>query len=86
MSSLFRKELATLKKYVPGKPIEEVKREYGLTDIVKLASNENPLGPSPKAIQAIKDEAENVFLYPESTSPAYERQLPTSLTSHLSKL
>lgn len=71
MSSLFRKELATLKKYVPGKPIEEVKkREYGLTDIVKLASNENPLGPSPKAIQAIKDEAENVFLYPESTSPA----------------
>lgn len=70
MSSLFRKELATLKKYVPGKPIEEVKREYGLTDIVKLASNENPLGPSPMAIQAIKDEAENVFLYPESTSPA----------------
>ncbi|GKT25335.1 histidinol-phosphate transaminase, partial [Aduncisulcus paluster] len=35
-----------------------------------MASNENPLGPSPKAIQAIKDEAENVFLYPESTSPA----------------
>jgi len=70
MSSIYRKELATLKKYVPGKPIEEVKREYGLTDIVKLASNENPLGPSPMAIQAIKDEAENVFLYPESSAPA----------------
>lgn len=69
MSSIYRKELASLKKYVPGKPIEEVKREYGLTDIVKLASNENPLGPSPKAIQAIRDEAENVFLYPESTAP-----------------
>jgi histidinol-phosphate aminotransferase len=70
MSNLFRKELAALKKYVPGKPIEEVKREYGLTDIIKLASNENPLGPSPLAIQAIKDEADKVFLYPESTAPA----------------
>ena len=36
--------------YVPGKPIEELEREYGVTDSVKLASNENPLGPSPKAM------------------------------------
>lgn len=75
MSNLFRKELATLKKYVPGKPIEEVKREYGLTDIIKLASNENPLGPSPLAIQAIKDEAENVYMYPESTAPELREAL-----------
>src|SRR4051812_50226167 len=38
-----------LRPYVPGKPIEEVEREYGVTGIIKLASNENPLGPSPRA-------------------------------------
>jgi len=42
-----------LKPYIPGKPIEELAREKGLTRIVKLASNENPLGPSPKAIAAV---------------------------------
>lgn len=66
---MFRKELTTLKKYVPGKPIEEVKKEYGLTDIVKLASNENPLGPSQKAVEAIKKEAEKIHIYPEGGAP-----------------
>ena len=41
----FREELLNIKPYVPGKPIEEVKRELGLSDVIKLASNENPLGP-----------------------------------------
>ena len=40
--------------YQPGKPISELERELGLTEIVKLASNENPLGPSPKALAAIQ--------------------------------
>ena len=40
--------LSAIKPYVPGKPIEEVQREYGLTDVIKLASNENPLGASPR--------------------------------------
>lgn len=66
--SLFRKELAGLKEYVPGKPMEDVMREYGLTSIVKLASNENPLGPSKKAIEAIKREAENVHIYPDGAA------------------
>ena len=44
-----------LKSYKPGKPIEEVQRELGLDDIIKLASNENPLGPSPKALSAIQN-------------------------------
>ncbi len=66
--SLFRKELETLKKYVPGKPIEEVKHEYGLTDIVKLASNENPLGPSPKAQAAIVEAASQVHIYPDGVA------------------
>ena len=51
--NLFRKELETLKPYVPGKPIEAVKKEFGLERIVKLASNENPLGPGLKAREAV---------------------------------
>lgn len=53
--------------YEPGKPIEYVAREYGLesTDIAKLASNENPFGPSPKAIEAGKRATEQAHLYPD---------------------
>ena len=55
------------KKYVPGKPIEEVERELGLTDIVKMASNENPFGCSPLAAAAmIKEIQKRSNLYPES--------------------
>lgn len=65
---LFRNELASIIPYVPGKPIEEVKKEYGIEEIEKLASNENPLGPSPKAIEAIKKEVENINIYPDATA------------------
>ncbi len=60
-----RKCILNLKPYVPGKPIEEVKRELGIDDIIKLASNENPLGASPMAIEAMKQAAEGVSLYPD---------------------
>lgn len=73
--NLFRKEVLTLKRYVPGKPIEEVKKELGLEDIVKLASNENPLGPSKKAVAAIKKEAENIHIYPDSTAVSVREKL-----------
>jgi len=46
--------------YEPGKPIEEVEREYGIANSVKLASNENPLGPSPKALSAIRERLEQL--------------------------
>ena len=65
MKSIFRKELKELKSYIPGKPIEDVMREYGLTEVVKLASNENPLGPSHLAVDAIRYEAENIHIYPD---------------------
>ncbi len=52
--------------YPPGKPIQEVERELGLTDVLKLASNENPLGASPKALKAAKEALENVRLYPDA--------------------
>ena len=45
--------IRTLIPYEPGKPIEEVEREYGIANSTKLASNENPLGPSPKALAAL---------------------------------
>jgi histidinol-phosphate aminotransferase len=53
--------------YPPGKPISEVKRELGLDRVVKLASNENPFGPSPKAVQAIRAAAEHLHLYPDGS-------------------
>ncbi|MFZ5966737.1 MAG: histidinol-phosphate transaminase [Bacillota bacterium] len=72
---LFRKELATLRPYVPGKPIEEVKKEYGIEQIEKLASNENPLGPSPKAVEAMRNELENIHIYPDAASTALRNGL-----------
>ena len=57
--------IRTLIPYEPGKPIEEVEREYGISDSVKLASNENPLGPSPKAVAAIRAKLDQLNLYPD---------------------
>ena len=54
-----------LKPYQPGKPISELEREYGVTDIIKLASNENPLGPSKKAKAAIHGNIDEIYLYPD---------------------
>jgi histidinol-phosphate aminotransferase len=53
--------------YVPGKPIEELERELGITGSIKLASNENPLGPSPKAITALKKAVEGLNRYPDGS-------------------
>jgi len=51
--------------YEPGKPIEEVEREYGIANSVKLASNENPLGPSPKAVAVLRAKLDQLHLYPD---------------------
>ena len=62
-------QLRTLAVYEPGKPIEETAREVGIhpAEIVKLASNENPLGPSPKALEAMHAALENAHLYPDGS-------------------
>jgi histidinol-phosphate aminotransferase len=52
--------------YVPGKPVEELERERGIRDSVKLASNENPLGPSPAALEALRTAIAGVHRYPDS--------------------
>lgn len=62
---LFRKELAGFQSYVPGKSAEEVQEEYGLTEIAKLASNENQFGPSPKAVEAVCKAASEINYYPD---------------------
>lgn len=56
--------IASLQPYAPGKPIEEVKREFGLTRVVKMASNENPLGSSPLAIEEMKRSIGELQYYP----------------------
>jgi len=58
--------IESLQPYKPGKPIEEVKREFGLKSIVKLASNENPLGPSPMAMEELRSHIEGLNFYPNS--------------------
>jgi histidinol-phosphate aminotransferase len=65
IEKLARKGILKIASYVPGKSIEEVQKEFGRKKWVKLASNENLLGPSPKAIAAIRKELPNIYLYPE---------------------
>ena len=57
--------VAAIRPYVPGKPVEELERELGITGSIKLASNENPLGPSPVAIEAINDATKDFNRYPD---------------------
>jgi histidinol-phosphate aminotransferase len=57
--------IRSLAPYPPGKPIEELEREYGIAGSIKLASNENPLGPSPKAVAAISAALGNLHRYPD---------------------
>jgi histidinol-phosphate aminotransferase len=74
-----RPNVHDLVPYVPGKPIEEVEREYGITDIIKLASNENPYGPSPRAVEAMKAAVENTRLYPDGSCFSLTKRLSQHL-------
>ncbi|CBL44610.1 similar to histidinol-phosphate aminotransferase 1, HisC [gamma proteobacterium HdN1] len=73
--SLAMPQVQSLSPYIPGKPIEELQRELGLTKIVKLASNENPLGPSPKSLAAIEGELKHLTLYPDGNGFALKSAL-----------
>lgn len=74
-----KSSIVHLPVYQPGKPIEEVKKEFGLTEVVKLASNENPFGFSEKAKAAILNEVEHTSLYPDGGAV----QLTNALAAHL---
>ncbi len=67
MKKLARDGVENLVPYPPGKPIEELERELGIKGSIKLASNENPLGPSPKAVQAILDKVNGLHRYPDGS-------------------
>lgn len=68
MKRLTRKEIEKLVPYPPGKPIEELERELGITGSIKLASNENPIGPSPLAVKAILENIGRLNRYPDGSS------------------
>ena len=65
MSELAAPHILALTAYEPGKPESELKRELGIDDVIKLASNENPYGPSPKAIEALSGPAIELHRYPD---------------------
>lgn len=65
LQELFRREVAKKPIYVPGKSVDEMKREYNIDKIVKVGSNENPLGPSPMAVRAVQEAAATMNLYPD---------------------
>jgi histidinol-phosphate aminotransferase len=71
--------VAELTPYEPGKPIEELERELGISGAVKLASNENPLGPSPKAVAAVREAAARVHRYPDGACFRLRAALATRL-------
>src|SRR5882757_6139862 len=73
--------LKTLPTYQPGRPIEEVARELGLpaASIIKVASNENPFGPSPLAIAAMQKAVPHVNLYPDGNAFYLKQKLAAKL-------
>ena len=69
----------SLSPYVPGKPISELEREYGIGDVIKLASNENPYGPSPAALAAMHAALAEVWLYPDGGAHEFKGALARHL-------
>jgi len=76
---LVRKGILDIKPYIPGKPVQEVRRELGLDDVIKLASNENPLGPSSLAVEAMKSAMEQIHLYPDAECYELRRAVAESM-------
>lgn len=79
MEQKVRKEVKSLGKYVSGKPIDEVKREYGIDRVVKLASNENPLGTSEKVKELMVDLVNEMNMYPDASSFDFKEVLSKKL-------
>ena len=75
MARLPRPHLDGLEAYAPGKPAEELERELGIREAIKLASNENPLGPSPRALVAMREAAAAVHRYPDTHAHALRARL-----------
>jgi histidinol-phosphate aminotransferase len=72
--------------YVPGKPLEELERELGIMGSIKLASNENPLGPSPKAVAAVKKALEGLNRYPDGSGHRLSQDLAAKYGVDISQI
>jgi len=70
-----RKEIQNISDYVPGKSIDEIKEKHNLSRVIKLASNENPLGPSPLAMEAYRECTHKLHLYPRGSAPELVKKL-----------
>ena len=74
-----KQNILKVKPYIPGKPIEEVKRELGLKSVIKLASNENPYGPSPRVLRALTLASRSVNRYPDGACFYLRKELAARL-------
>src|SRR4029079_16288188 len=79
IDDLIPAHVRNLAVYQPGKPIEELARELGISGAIKVASNENPLGPSPKALAALPGALSSLHLYPDAGGFALRRALSARL-------
>jgi histidinol-phosphate aminotransferase len=79
LERIIKSHILGLKPYQPGKPIEELERELGIENSIKLASNESAIGPSPKAMAAVREALEGVHRYPDGASFALREKLSSQL-------
>ncbi|HEB89332.1 MAG TPA: histidinol-phosphate transaminase [Deltaproteobacteria bacterium] len=79
LADLVRPHIRNLAPYEPGKPMEELERELGIRESIKLASNENPLGPSPRAVEAMRNAAGEIHRYPDGACFALRAALSARL-------
>src|SRR4051812_6840733 len=75
IDALIRPQVKGFAPYLPGRSLESVQRELGLRKMVKLASNENPLGPSPRALKAIAKVGKQLYRYPDGASVSLRQTL-----------
>ncbi len=78
--------IMSIRAYEGGKPIEEVKRDYGLESVIKLASNENPIGPPPAAVEAMTEAAHSTHRYPDGNAYYLKNDLAAFLNVEPNRL
>jgi len=83
---LFRKETKDMKPYVPGLSVNEAKERYNLKTVIKLASNENPLGPSKEAVKRAKKAVENVNIYPDPAVSELREKVGAGIGVHANQI
>jgi histidinol-phosphate aminotransferase len=76
---MIKPHIRDLDPYQPGKPVEELERELGIGGAIKLASNESPIGPSAKALEAVRDALDGIHRYPDGASFALRKKLSALL-------